>query len=101
MLRLKVPLSGVTVVDDLIRGQVTFDNKILDDFVIVKTNGIPTYNFAVVIDDWAMRITHVIRAEEHLSNTPKHSETGSTASRSQASIKKLAKRHSSKQNAQF
>lgn len=71
VLRLKVPLSGVTVVDDLIRGQVTFDNKILDDFVIVKTNGTPTYNFAVVIDDWAMRITHVIRAEEHLSNTPK------------------------------
>ncbi|MHB1610600.1 MAG: glutamate--tRNA ligase [Sulfobacillus sp.] len=71
VLRLKIPLSGVTVVDDMIRGHVSFDNAILDDFVIVKTDGTPTYNFAVVIDDWAMHISHVIRAEEHLSNTPK------------------------------
>ncbi len=71
VVRLKVPLDGVTVVDDLIRGPVTFENGLLDDFVIMKADHTPTYNFAVVIDDWGMQITHVTRAEEHLSNTPK------------------------------
>ncbi len=71
VIRLKVPLGGVTVVDDLIRGRVTFENSLLDDFVIMKADHTPTYNFAVVIDDWGMQITHVTRAEEHLSNTPK------------------------------
>lgn len=59
------------MVEDLIRGTVSFDNKILDDFIMMKSNGIPTYNFACVIDDNDMKITHIIRAEEHLSNTPK------------------------------
>ncbi|NLZ53812.1 MAG: glutamate--tRNA ligase, partial [Thermoanaerobacteraceae bacterium] len=70
-IRLKMPQEGHTEVDDLIRGRVVFENSVLDDFIIVKSNGIPTYNFACVIDDNAMKITHVIRAEEHLSNTPK------------------------------
>ena len=69
--RLKVPPKGHTVVEDLIRGTVVFDNAALDDFIIMKSNGVPTYNFACVVDDVTMGITHVIRAEEHLSNTPK------------------------------
>lgn len=71
VIRLKVPREGQTVVDDMIRGRVAFDNVLLDDFIIAKSDGWPTYNFAVVIDDYTMGITHVIRAEEHLSNTPK------------------------------
>jgi glutamyl-tRNA synthetase len=70
-LRLKMPGDGKTVVDDAIRGEVVFENATLDDFIVMKSNGVPTYNFACVVDDAAMRITHVIRAEEHLSNTPK------------------------------
>lgn len=58
-------------IEDIIRGQVTFQTDDIGDFVIVKSNGIPTYNFQVVIDDVEMEITHVIRAEEHLSNTPR------------------------------
>ncbi len=69
--RIKMPQEGQTVVEDLIRGKVVFENEVIDDFIIYKSNGIPTYNFACVIDDNAMRITHIIRAEEHLSNTPK------------------------------
>ncbi|MGI6453168.1 MAG: glutamate--tRNA ligase [Syntrophomonadaceae bacterium] len=71
VIRLKVPSQGKTVVNDLIRGQVAFNNSLMDDFIIAKSDGWPTYNFAVVIDDHTMKITHVIRAEEHLSNTPK------------------------------
>jgi len=56
---------------DLIRGEVTFNNDDIGDWVIMKSNGIPTYNFAVVIDDHLMNITHILRGEEHLSNTPK------------------------------
>lgn len=71
VLRLKVPSEGATVVHDLIRGDVSFDNAKLDDFVIMKPDRTPVYNFAVVLDDAGMAITHVIRGEEHLSNTPK------------------------------
>jgi len=71
VVRLVVPETGETVVEDLIRGRVTFDNKIFDDFIIVKSDGFPTYNFASALDDARMEITHVIRAEEHLSNTPR------------------------------
>jgi nondiscriminating glutamyl-tRNA synthetase len=70
-IRIKMPQEGQTVVEDLIRGKVVFENEVIDDFIIFKSNGIPTYNFACVIDDNAMGITHIIRAEEHLSNTPK------------------------------
>lgn len=71
VVRLKVPSEGVTVVEDLVRGRVTFENAVLDDFILVKSDGMPTYNFACVVDDAAMEISHVVRAEEHLSNTPK------------------------------
>ena len=71
VLRLKVPVDGETVVHDLIRGDVRFDNAVFDDFVLMKPDYTPVYNFAVAIDDSDMGITHVIRGEEHLSNTPK------------------------------
>ena len=58
--------------DDLIRGEVEFDNALLGDFVIVRNDGVPLYHFVVVVDDEAMDITHVVRGEDHLSNTPKH-----------------------------
>lgn len=69
--RVKIPLEGSITVHDLIHGDVTFNMDQFDDFVIVKSNGIPTYNFAVCVDDHLMGITHVLRAEEHLPNTPK------------------------------
>lgn len=70
-IRLRVPANKTLVVKDLVRGDVEFDSNGIGDFVIVKSDGIPTYNYAVVIDDYLMGITHVIRAEEHLSNTPR------------------------------
>lgn len=69
--RIKIPVDGSITVHDLIHGDVTFNMDQFDDFVIVKSNGMPTYNFAVVVDDHLMGMTHVLRAEEHLSNTPK------------------------------
>lgn len=69
--RFAIPLDGETIVDDLIRGRVRFANEQLDDLVIMKADGIPTYNFAVVVDDILMKISHVIRADEHLANTPR------------------------------
>ncbi len=69
--RFKMPQAGTTVVDDLIRGRVSFDNEQLDDFIIMRSDGTPTYNFCVVVDDVDMRITHVIRGDDHLNNTPK------------------------------
>lgn len=71
VIRIKLPNSGNIVVTDIIRGTVSFKYDQFDDFIIVKSNGLPAYNFACVIDDHAMQISHVIRAEEHLSNTPK------------------------------
>ncbi|MFN3739638.1 MAG: glutamate--tRNA ligase [Thermodesulfovibrionales bacterium] len=69
--RFKMPQFGITAVDDLIRGKVSFDNEQLDDFIIMRSDGTPTYNFCVVVDDVDMRITHVIRGDDHLNNTPK------------------------------
>lgn len=71
VIRLQVPGSGETVVRDYFRGEVSFANDLLDDFIIMKSNGVPTYNFATVVDDVEMKITHILRAEEHLSNTPR------------------------------
>ncbi len=71
VIRVKIPNEGITEVEDIIRGTVSFDNSQLDDYIILKSNKIPTYNFACVVDDYLMKISHVIRAEEHLSNTPK------------------------------
>jgi glutamyl-tRNA synthetase len=70
--RLKVPEDrGDIVFTDAVRGEMTFSASLIDDFVLARTDGTPTYNFAVVIDDVDMRITHVIRGDDHLSNTPK------------------------------
>lgn len=70
-IRLRVPENKIYSFDDLIRGHVSFESKDIGDWVIVKSNGIPTYNFAVVVDDHYMEITNVFRGEEHISNTPK------------------------------
>ncbi len=70
-LRLRIPDDGATVVDDLIHGPVTFEHRQLDDWILLRTDGTPTYNFSVVVDDVTMQITHVIRGNDHLSNTPK------------------------------
>ena len=72
VIRMKVPVGGETTFDDIIRGKVTIANKVLDDQVIIKSDGFPTYHLAVVVDDHLMKISHVIRGEEWLSSTPKH-----------------------------
>ncbi len=71
VVRLKAPTAGTTVVEDVIKGNIVFQNDELDDFVLVRSDGIPTYNFAVVIDDMTMNINHVIRGDDHVMNTPK------------------------------
>ena len=72
VLRIKVPENrGDVVIEDAVHGRVVFDAKELDDFVIFRSDGTPTYNFATVVDDAAMGITHVIRGDDHLSNTPR------------------------------
>ncbi|MEX2356516.1 MAG: glutamate--tRNA ligase [Thermaerobacterales bacterium] len=71
VIRLKTPAAGQVVVADIIHGDIAFPSDSFDDFIIIRSDGIPTYNFAVVVDDHHMRISHVIRAEEHLSNTPR------------------------------
>jgi glutamyl-tRNA synthetase len=65
------PDEGKTVVEDLIQGRVEFDNSELDDLIILRSDGLPTYNFSVVVDDVTMEITHVIRGNDHLNNTPR------------------------------
>lgn len=72
VIRMKMPDGRKIIVDDLIRGKVEFDTSLLDDQIILKSDGYPTYHLAVVIDDAEMKITHVIRGEEWLSSTPKH-----------------------------
>jgi glutamyl-tRNA synthetase len=70
--RFRNPDSGQVVVEDLVHGQVVFENSELDDLVILRSNGTPTYHFGVVVDDADMHITHVIRGDDHLNNTPRH-----------------------------
>lgn len=70
-LRFKTPQDGETVVDDLVKGRVVFENRQLDDLIILRSDGTPTYNFCVVVDDVDMAITHVIRGDDHLNNTPR------------------------------
>lgn len=70
-LRFRVPDNETIAFDDMVKGHVTFHSSDVTDFVIVKQNGVPTYNFAVVVDDHLMKMTHVLRGEEHISNTPK------------------------------
>ncbi|KKL07872.1 hypothetical protein LCGC14_2581660, partial [marine sediment metagenome] len=71
VVRFKMPLTGSIVIDDMIKGKVTFNNEELDDLIIARSDGTPTYNLVVVADDVDMGITHVIRGEDHLNNTPK------------------------------
>jgi glutamyl-tRNA synthetase len=69
--RFKNPLVGEVVVDDVVHGRVVFQNSELDDLIIARSDGTPTYNFCVVVDDMDMQITHVIRGDDHLNNTPR------------------------------
>ena len=71
VIRFKAPLSGTTVVEDVIKGNIVFQNDELDDFILCRGDGIPTYNFAVVIDDISMQVNTVIRGDDHVMNTPK------------------------------
>jgi glutamyl-tRNA synthetase len=71
VIRFLSPDEGITVVEDLIQGRVEFDNGELDDLIILRSDGFPTYNFSVVVDDLTMDITHVIRGNDHLNNTPR------------------------------
>jgi glutamyl-tRNA synthetase len=71
VVRFRNPVDGEVVVDDLVRGKVVFRNAELDDLIIVRSDGTPTYNFTVIVDDSDMRITHVIRGDDHLNNTPR------------------------------
>jgi glutamyl-tRNA synthetase len=71
VIRFKAPLDGTTVVADRIRGHIVFQNSELDDFVIARSDGMPTYNLAVVVDDITMKINTIIRGDDHISNTPK------------------------------
>jgi len=71
VIRFKNPEAGSVIVKDVVHGDVRFENVELDDLVIARSDGTPTYNFCVVIDDWDMRITHVIRGDDHLNNTPR------------------------------
>lgn len=71
VVRFKNPIAGDVVVRDLIKGTVVFNNQELDDLIIARSDGTPTYNFTVVVDDWDMRITHVVRGDDHLNNTPR------------------------------
>jgi glutamyl-tRNA synthetase len=71
VVRFKMPREGQTIVDDLIKGKVVFENEQLDDLIILRSDGTPTYNLTVVVDDVDMNITHVIRGDDHLNNTPK------------------------------
>ena len=70
-LRFLAPQEGQTVIDDLIKGRVVYENEVLDDLIILRSNGYPTYNFSVVVDDALMGITHVLRGDDHLNNTPR------------------------------
>ncbi|MGH7274618.1 MAG: glutamate--tRNA ligase [Nitrospiria bacterium] len=70
-IRFKAPQEGQTVVEDLVKGRVVFENNQLDDLILLRADGLPTYNFAVVVDDIDMKITHVIRGDDHLNNTPR------------------------------
>ncbi|HTQ35443.1 MAG TPA: glutamate--tRNA ligase [Steroidobacteraceae bacterium] len=70
-IRFRNPLDGEVVVDDLVHGRTIFQNAELDDLIIQRSDGNPTYNFCVVVDDWDMGVTHVIRGDDHLNNTPR------------------------------
>ena len=70
VIRLKNPVDGNVTWRDLVKGDISISNREIDDLILVRPDGVPTYNFAVVVDDWDMRITHVFRGDEHVNNTP-------------------------------
>ena len=70
VVRFRNPLDGDVSWDDLVKGRITINNREIDDLVIVRADGVPTYNFCVVVDDWDMNISHVFRGDEHVNNTP-------------------------------
>ena len=70
VIRFANPPHGSVSLDDLVKGPISISNEEIDDLIIVRPDGVPTYNFAVVVDDWDMRITHVFRGDEHINNTP-------------------------------
>ncbi|WP_416762526.1 glutamate--tRNA ligase [Roseateles sp. So40a] len=70
VVRFKNPIDGDVTWDDVVKGPITINNREIDDLILLRPDGVPTYNFAVVIDDWDMRITHVFRGDEHINNTP-------------------------------
>ncbi|MDQ6627223.1 MAG: glutamate--tRNA ligase [Pseudomonadota bacterium] len=70
VIRFRNPVDGIVAWDDLVKGRIAISNREIDDLVIVRADGVPTYNFAVVVDDWDMRISHVFRGDEHVNNTP-------------------------------
>ena len=69
--KFEVPKNRKITFDDMVKGNIEFDTQVFDDFVIMRSNGAPMYNFTVVIDDMLMKVTHVFRGEDHISNTPK------------------------------
>lgn len=71
VVRFRNPLAGVVAWDDQVKGRIVISNEELDDFIIARADGTPTYNFCVVVDDWDMGITHVIRGDDHVNNTPR------------------------------
>lgn len=71
VIRFKNPLTGAVSWDDLVKGPISINNEELDDLIIARQDGTPTYNFCVVVDDWEMKITHVIRGDDHINNTPR------------------------------
>ena len=71
VVRFKTPLDGAVVIDDLVRGKIVIQNSELDDLIIARSNGTPTYNLTVVVDDSDMQVSHVIRGDDHINNTPR------------------------------
>ncbi len=71
VVRFKNPLDGDVVIDDMVKGQVIINNRELDDLILARTDDTPTYNLTVVVDDWDMKMTHIIRGDDHLNNTPR------------------------------
>ncbi len=71
VIRFKNPLEGQVIIDDLVRGKIVIDNRELDDLIIARSDGVPTYNLTVVVDDMDMGISHVVRGDDHINNTPR------------------------------
>ncbi len=71
VIRFKNPLDGDVVIKDMVKGDITISNGQLDDLIIARSDGTPTYNLTVVVDDWDMKVSHVVRGDDHISNTPK------------------------------